>query len=611
MKLLLENWRRFLNEEVVGNLVFGYTEMSPKDFENFKNQGFKLRAHRGPLGRGLYARYKYRGAGPASAEDPSYGSVIVKFKISLEDKIPILQYEDSKIAYPYYRLVDQLIKFGILSSNDVAAADKQLNQLHPEVLNQMIEWLHESSFVDPWAAQDQKDPTGPGAELIQDDKFKIVLLSRLVDALNSDIPKNAPYVSHMIKNLKGADEILSTDTVGQQLLKIRSFGTNVAGIMTYVGEGSIDGYVLFLNTPKLAIPISYYSFDEEGFKELGLQQGSADLDALRDVQRNEKRYRIMTKEGGDWVWNLGLGKEAVFGWLDIAGLVIDGKSTLEKLSGARIWDDKWPKMFGGGKRGGYISGPRGVPPAQRLGDMDGTWPILKQIIASGTKVIPKPVFKKFSKEAMRSWLKSASKRRKEMSPEQRAKEQSLPDIGWKSDLPTSAEIQARGLRPDPFYVSETKFIFENWRKYLIKEFGGEPAMTADEYRDYKIAASADHKALELTKHSRDILKREVGRVWGDDARSRREEEAKEKAVDSVIPKLMKELEGQARSDKIKYLVYILDNLQAGLYEPSEKEKAGVYGDPAEPGAPPPRRLSGTIPSLGIDLKDYPYKVEDV
>ena len=37
MKLLLENWRRFLNEEVVGNLVFGYTEMSPKDFENFKN----------------------------------------------------------------------------------------------------------------------------------------------------------------------------------------------------------------------------------------------------------------------------------------------------------------------------------------------------------------------------------------------------------------------------------------------------------------------------------------------------------------------------------------------------------------------------------------------
>jgi len=468
VKLLLENWRRFLNEEVVGNLVFGYTEMSPKDFENFKNQGFKLRAHRGPLGRGLYARYKYRGGGPASAEDPSYGSVIVKFKISLEDKIPILQYEDSKIAYPYYRLVDQLIKFGILSSNDVAAADKQLNQLHPEALNQMIEWLHESSFVDPQAAQDQKDPTGPGAELIQDDKFKIVLLSRLVDALNSDIPKNAPYVSHMIKNLKGADEILSTDTVGQQLLKIRSFGTNVAGIMTYVGEGSTDGYVLFLNTPKLAIPISYYSFDEEGFKELGLQQGSANLDALRDVQRNEKRYRIMTKEGGDWVWNLGLGKEAVFGWLDIAGLVIDGKSTLEKLSGARIWDDKWPKMFGGGKRGGYISGPRGVPPAQRLGDMDRTWPILKQIIASGTKVIPKPVFKKFSKEAMRSWLKSASKRRKEMSPEQRAKEQSLPDIGWADDLPTSAEIQARGLRPDPFYVSETKFIFENWRKYLIE-----------------------------------------------------------------------------------------------------------------------------------------------
>ena len=156
-----------------------------------------------------------------------------------------------------------------------------------------------------------------------------------------------------------------------------------------------------------------------------------------------------------------------------------------------------------------------------------------------------------------------------------------------------------------------KLLLENWRKYLIKEFGGEPAMTADEYRDHKIAEAAHRKALELTKYSRKILKREVGRVWGDASRERREEEAKEKAADSVISKLTKELSGQARSDKIKYLVYILDNLRPGLYEPSEEERAAAYGDPAEPGASPQRRLSGTIPSLGIDLKDYSYKAEDV
>ena len=51
--------RILLKEEVVGNLVFGYTEMDYNDFEQFKKEGFKLRAHRGPLGRGLYARYKY------------------------------------------------------------------------------------------------------------------------------------------------------------------------------------------------------------------------------------------------------------------------------------------------------------------------------------------------------------------------------------------------------------------------------------------------------------------------------------------------------------------------------------------------------------------------
>ena len=49
---------RLLKEDVKGNIVIGFNEMRPKDFETFKNEGFKMRAHLGPLGRGIYARYK-------------------------------------------------------------------------------------------------------------------------------------------------------------------------------------------------------------------------------------------------------------------------------------------------------------------------------------------------------------------------------------------------------------------------------------------------------------------------------------------------------------------------------------------------------------------------
>ena len=460
------NWRRLLNEEVVGNLVFGYTEMSSKDFENFKNQGFKLRAHRGPLGRGLYSRYKYRGDSPSSAEDDSYGNVIVKFKVSLADKIPILQYEDSKIAYPSgYRLTDQLINFGILSREEVSMVDNLFSQLPPEDLKPVIDKLtrRESGNIFKSIDVSVMDASGLQGQM-QDDTFKIILLSRLVDAINNDIPKSAPYVRNIIGNIKGGG--FTTDSIGQQLIRTRKLGSNVAGIMTYVGEGSIDGYVLFLNTPKLAIPVSYFAFDEGGFKELGLKPLEGGLSDLRRIGRDEKRYRIMTKEGDKWVWNLGLGKEAVFSWLDVAGLVMDGKVTLEKLSDARIWDDKLSKVYGGGKRGGYISGPGGIPRAQRLGDMDRYMQWLDAIITSGTKVIPKPEFKKFPKEAMRSWIRGASRRREEISPEKRAKEQQIPDLGFGIDMPPGP---VKTIPDESFYVSEMKSLFEGWRRYLLAE----------------------------------------------------------------------------------------------------------------------------------------------
>jgi hypothetical protein len=139
---------------------------------------------------------------------------------------------------------------------------------------------------------------------------------------------------------------------------------------------------------------------------------------------------------------------------------------------------------------------------------------------------------------------------------------------------------------------------------IMKELGGDPPMTSDEYREHEISHAAERESRELAKQFRGSLKRDIGRVWGDEAIARREEEATAAAVESVLPRLMAALKmpaGEERDDEIKHVVYVLDNLQPGFYEPSKEEWAGAYGDPAEAGAPAPRRLSGTLPSLGINL----------
>ena len=141
---------------------------------------------------------------------------------------------------------------------------------------------------------------------------------------------------------------------------------------------------------------------------------------------------------------------------------------------------------------------------------------------------------------------------------------------------------------------------------IIKEFEENPPWSEDEKAEREISHGAERESRELTKQFRGSLKRDVGRVWGDDAVERREEEAKAKAVESVQPRLMAALEmppSLERDDEIKHVVYVLDNLQPGVYEPREEELAGAWGDPSKAGAPVPRKLSGTLPSLGIDLAD--------
>jgi len=131
-----------------------------------------------------------------------------------------------------------------------------------------------------------------------------------------------------------------------------------------------------------------------------------------------------------------------------------------------------------------------------------------------------------------------------------------------------------------------------------------PPWTADEEVERDIAHAAERESRELTKQFRKLLRKDIGRVWGDEAVARREEEAKIKAAESVIPRLMDALKlaaGESRDDKVKHIVYVLDNLQPGFYKPSKEEMASLRDEPAKAGGPPSRKLSGTIPSLGIDL----------
>jgi len=154
-------------------------------------------------------------------------------------------------------------------------------------------------------------------------------------------------------------------------------------------------------------------------------------------------------------------------------------------------------------------------------------------------------------------------------------------------------------------ISKTQ-LYQLIREEIVNEFEENPPWSADETAEREISHAADRESRELAKQFRGSLKRDVGRIWGDEAVERREEEVAAAAAESVIPRLMAALElphGTDRDDEVKHVVYVLDSLQPGFYEPSEEEKAGAWGDPSKAGAPVPRKLSGTLPSLGIDLAD--------
>jgi len=138
----------------------------------------------------------------------------------------------------------------------------------------------------------------------------------------------------------------------------------------------------------------------------------------------------------------------------------------------------------------------------------------------------------------------------------------------------------------------------------MKEAEDDSPWTDDEKQERHISHVAEKEARELVNQFRKSLKQDVGRVWGDDAVERREDEAIAAAIESVVPRLEAALElpaGEERDDKVKHAVYVLDNLQPGFYKPSKQELEGFTNDPSQAGAPANRRLTGTIPRLGVDL----------
>ena len=146
-----------------------------------------------------------------------------------------------------------------------------------------------------------------------------------------------------------------------------------------------------------------------------------------------------------------------------------------------------------------------------------------------------------------------------------------------------------------------KLLLENWRKYLIEGADEEnPPWSDDEKRERHISHVAEKEARQLIAQETRKLKQNVGRYWGDNEKevaAEREAEARVAAYKFYLPNLDDALAmevGDERDDRIKHVVYVLDSLQPGSYEPSEEELAGFQGDRSKAGAPQARKLSGTF-----------------
>ena len=87
MKLLLESWRQFLNEEVYGNLITVYSRTTSEDIiAKIASEGWKVGSY-GDYGPAIYMQYSFE---PSDYADRTYGTHVMKFALRANNKLLIL-----------------------------------------------------------------------------------------------------------------------------------------------------------------------------------------------------------------------------------------------------------------------------------------------------------------------------------------------------------------------------------------------------------------------------------------------------------------------------------------------------------------------------------------
>jgi len=96
MKLLLENWREYLNERVYGNLITAYSRTSRlSNIKNILKNGWRVGDY-GDFGPGIYLGYNFE---ESEYADRWYGTYIMKFAIKANNKLLIFDPDTAKTVY--------------------------------------------------------------------------------------------------------------------------------------------------------------------------------------------------------------------------------------------------------------------------------------------------------------------------------------------------------------------------------------------------------------------------------------------------------------------------------------------------------------------------------
>ena len=122
MKLLLENWRQYLNERVYGNLITVYSRTTSEDIiAKIATEGWKVGSY-GDYGPAIYMVYGFE---PSDYADRTYGTHVMKFALQANNKLLILGDKEAakKVFGKELSAEEQLKLFAPESLKDKPIAD--------------------------------------------------------------------------------------------------------------------------------------------------------------------------------------------------------------------------------------------------------------------------------------------------------------------------------------------------------------------------------------------------------------------------------------------------------------------------------------------------------